>query len=58
MMFVALLFEQLRIGWDDLGYYPERVTRRGFLVFVSIGYVPAVAVTGLSLIFNITKFHY
>ncbi len=57
-MLVALVYEQLRIGWDDLDYYPEFVTWRGLLVVVSIGYVPAVAMTGLSFIFNITKLLY
>lgn len=54
-MIVSFLYQQLRIGWDDLEYYPEHKTWRGLFVIVSIGYIPAVAMAGLFFALQLTK---
>lgn len=54
-MIVSFLYQQLRIGWDDLEYYPEHKTWRGLFVIISIGYVPAVAFAGLFFALQLVK---
>jgi hypothetical protein len=54
-MIVSFVYLQLRIGWDDLDYYPKRKTWRGLFVVVSIGYIPVVAMAGLVFVLEISK---
>ena len=57
-MIVWFLYEQLRIGWDELDDYPERKTWRGLFVIISVGYIPAVAMAGVFCVLQITKLIY
>jgi hypothetical protein len=57
-MIVALLYRQLRIGWDELADYPERKTWRGLFLIISIGYIPVVAMAGVFRMLEITTLIY
>jgi hypothetical protein len=58
IMSALLLYGQLRIGWDELDHYSEHKTWRGLFVVVSIGYLPVVAMAGLSCMLKITNLLY
>ena len=58
IMTVALLYMQFGIGWDELDHYPEQTTWRGLFVFVTIGYIPVVAMAGVFCMLEITKLIY
>ena len=47
MAIFSILYDQLRLGWEELLNAPQHRTLRGALVFVLIGYVPGLGTIGL-----------
>ncbi len=47
MAICSILYNQLRLGWEELLNAPQHRTLRGALVFVLIGYIPGLGTIGL-----------